>query len=161
MKKLKLPYDNSFSNQEDVDKYVLETEKLAEEVNDEESAIKLYKHISHLKSVEELYFVPDIVWSWEEMALSYIESTAAVFECVYYEQMHDVHKRGVEAFQSLEQDVLNGFLSQDVLFGLIHGFNVDFKFFNKYCKKYHQEPFDYYQCVSDELQQKYNIWLVK
>ena len=159
MKKLKLPYNNSFLNQEDVDKYVLETEKLAEKVNDEESAIDLYKHISRLKSVEELYFVPDIVMSWEEMALSYIESSAAVFECVHYEQISEIHKKGFEAFKSLEQHVLNGLLPQEALFGMIHGFNVDVKNFNKCCKKYHQEPFDYYQCVNGELQQKYNLWL--
>ena len=92
------------------------------------------------------------------MALSYIESPAAVFECVHYEQINEMHKKGFGAFNSLEQHVLNGFLPQEALFGMIHGFNIDVKFFNKYCKKYHQQPFDYYQCVNDELRQKYNLW---
>jgi hypothetical protein len=160
MEDIKLPSSiSSFCSQDDVDQYVLETEKLAEEVSDEESAIKLYKRISILKLASELYFVPDILFSWEEMALCYIESPAAVFECVHYEHIEKIHQRGFKAFKTLEGHVLNNLVSEDVLFGMIHGFNIDVKQFNKYCKKYLQEPFDYYQCDNDELQQRYNIWL--
>ena len=155
----RLPTNDIFVDQDEVDQYVLDTEEIADQVKDEKTAMSLYKRISRLKTVSELYFVPDIVFSWEEMALCYIESPAAVFECVHYEQIQEMHKRGFEAFQSLEQHVLNQMLPAEALFGMIHGFNVDVKEFNKYCKKYHQEPFDYYKCVNDSLQQKYNLWL--
>ena len=159
MKDLSIPPINSFLDQDDVDQYILETEALADQVFDEERAIQLYKRISRLKSVSDLYFIPDIVLSWEEMALSYIESSEAIFQCVHYEQISEMHKRGFAAFQSLEQHVLNNKMPEEALFGMIHGFNVDVKQFNKYCKKYHQEPFDYYQCSNDDLQQKYKLWL--
>lgn len=155
----KLPANDIFTSQEAVDKYVAETEDVAYGVDNEKAAMELYKRISRLKTVSELYFVPDIVLSWEEMALSFIESPAAVFECVHYEQIQDMHKRGFEAFKALEQHVLNNMLPAEALFGMIHGFNVDVKQFNKFCKKYHQEPFDYYQCVNDDLQQRYNLWI--
>ena len=61
-----------FQTQEEVDKYVLETEKIAENTNDKESATKLYQHIVNLRNVEEDFFVPYIVLSWEEMALSFM-----------------------------------------------------------------------------------------
>lgn len=155
----KLPANDIFTSQEAVDKYVAETEDVAYGVDNEKAAMELYKRISRLKTVSELYFVPDVVLSWEEMALSFIESPAAVFECVHYEQIQDMHKRGFEAFEALEQHVLNDMLPAEALFGMIHGFNVDVKQFNKFCKKYHQEPFDYYQCVNDDLQQRYNLWI--
>ena len=155
----KLPSNNIFTDQEGVDKYVLETEEYAEQCQDEETAIKLYKRISRLQTASQLYFVPDIVFSWEEMALSYIESPAAVFECVHYEQIQKMHERGFQAFKSLEQHVINNVLPADALFGMIHGFNVDIKEFNKFCKKYHQEPFDYYKCSDSKLQQKYDLWI--
>jgi hypothetical protein len=161
MNQLLLPPFNPFSSQKEVDKYVLKTEELAEEVMDEENAIILYKRISCLKRVQDFYFVPEIVLSWEEMALSFIESPAAVFECVHYEQITKIHQQGFEAFQSLEKHVLNNLLPEDALFGMIHGFNIDVKQFNKYCKKYHQEPFDYYKCHNDTLQQRYNLWLME
>lgn len=159
MIELSIPPLNSFLDQDDVDQYVLKTEEIADQVKDEKTAITLYKRISRLKSVSDLYFIPDIVLSWEEMALCYIESQEAVFECVHYEQIAEIHKRGFSAFQSLEQHVLNNKMPEEALFGMIHGFNVDVKQFNKYCKKYHQEPFDYYQCSDDDLKEKYNIWL--
>lgn len=155
----KLPATDIFTSQEAVDKYIAETEDVAYGVDNEKAAMELYKRISRLKTVSELYFVPDIVLSWEEMALCFIESPAAVFECVHYEQIQDMHKRGFEAFKALEQHVLNNMLPAEALFGMIHGFNVDVKQFNKFCKKYHQEPFDYYQCVNDDLQQRYNLWI--
>lgn len=158
MLKITLPPLKSFLNQEEVDAYVLETEKIAEETFDEESAIELYKRVSRLRTVEELYFVPDIVLSWEEMALSMIESEFAIFECVYYEQLCDIHKRGFKAFKNLEQHVLEGRIPEEALFGMIHGFNVDVYSFNKYCKKYHQDILDYYICVDNSLQQKYTKW---
>lgn len=61
-----------FKSQEEVNQYVAETEELAEKTFDEETALELYKRICLLRSVEELFFVPDIVLSWEEMALSMI-----------------------------------------------------------------------------------------
>ena len=159
MKDLFIPPINSFLDQNDVDQYLLETEEIADQVFDEKKAIELYKRISRLKSVSDLYFIPEIVLSWEEMALCYIESPSAIFECVHYEQIAEMHKRGFAAFKSLEQHVLNDKMPEEALFGMIHGFNVDVKQFNKYCKKYHQEPFDYYQCANIDLQQKYNSWL--
>lgn len=155
----KLPTHDTFINQEDVDQYLIETEEYVDQVKDEKSAIQLYKRIARLKSVAELYFIPDIVYSWQEMALCYIESPAAVFECTHYEQIAEIHQNGFEQLHLLEQHVLHNMLPAEMLFGMIHGFNVDVKEFNKYCKKYHQEPFDYYQCVDDDLKQKYNLWL--
>lgn len=159
MNDFKFPSISSFETQEEVDQYIVETESLAENVIDEESAIDLYKHISILKSVSEVFFVPNIVFSWEELALCYIESHAAVFECVYYEQIAKMHQQGFDVFKSLEQHVLNDMIPKDAFFGMIYGFNIDLKEFNKYCKKYHQKTFDYYRCNNDDLQQEYNLWI--
>lgn len=162
MEDIKMPSAISeFNNQQDVDRFVLKTEGLAEEVDNETTAIQLYKNISYLKAASELYFVPDIIFSWEELALYYIESPAAVFECVHYEQIEKMHQQGFDVFRSLEQHVLNNLLPADALFGLIHGFNIDVKEFNKYCKKYHKEQFDYYKCDNDNLEQRYQIWLTE
>ena len=150
---------SEFNSQQDVDQFVLQTEKLAEKINNEDIAIQLYKNISYLRAASELYFVPDIVFSWKDLALSYIKSSAALFECVYYEQIAKIHQQGFDVFQSLEPLVLNNSLSANELFSLIHGFNVDMKEFNKYCKKYHKEQFNYYKCNNDILEQKYQIWL--
>lgn len=155
---VKLPQSKTFKDQNEVDQYVLQTEELAENTFDEESAIELYQRISRLRTVEELFFVPDIVLSWEEMALSMIDSPAAVFEAVQYDYMCELHKKGFEAFQNLEYHVLNETIPEEALFGMIHGFNVDLLSFNKYCKKYHQETLDYYICRDDELRQKYIEW---
>lgn len=155
---LKLPPSKTFTTQEEVDAYILETEKLAEETFDEESAIELYQRVSRLRTVESLFFVPAVVLSWEEMALSMIESEAAIFELVPYQHMCEIHKKGFEAFSNLETHVLNDYIPEEALFGMIHGFNVDLLSFNKYCKKYHQETLDYYKCQNDELQKRYIIW---
>lgn len=155
---LKLPSSNTFKDQQEVDEYVLETEEIASNVNNEKDAINLYKCIIRLKNVEELFFIPHIVLSWEEMALSFIESPAAVFECVYYEQISEIHKKGFLAFETLETHVLNNKLPEEALFGMIHGFNLDVYHFNKLCKKYHQEDFDYYVCRDTNLRQKYYNW---
>lgn len=159
MNNFKFPSISSFKTQEEVDQYVMETESLVDDVIDEESAIKLFKRISILKNVSEIFFVPEIVFSWEELALCYIESNAAVFECVYYEQIAKMHKQGFDAFRSLEQHVLNDMIPKDAFFGMVHGFNMDVKQFNKYCKKYHQKTFDYYKCSNDSLQQEYTLWI--
>ena len=73
-----------FKSQEEVDQYVAETEELAENTFDEETALELYKRIYLLRTVEEIYFVPDIVLSWEEMALSMI-SEKVFLKLVYKE----------------------------------------------------------------------------
>ena len=155
---LTLPQSKTFESQKEVDDYVLETEEIAANVNDEKTAVELYQRVSRLRTVESLFFVPAIVLSWEEMALSMIESEAAVFETVQYEYMAKIHKRGFEAFQRLEEHVLNDLFPEEALFGMIHGFNVDLLSFNKYCKKYHQETFDYYSCCNRDLQNKYFKW---
>ncbi|MBR3208735.1 MAG: hypothetical protein IKF82_00545 [Bacilli bacterium] len=64
-----------FNNQEDVDQYILATEELATQCDNEEIALKLLNNIECLKTVENIYFVPAVILSWEEMALSYVTST--------------------------------------------------------------------------------------
>ena len=158
---LKLPQSNSFTDQTEVDQYVLETEELAEKTFDEKTAIELYQRVSRLRTVEELYFVPDIVLSWEEMALSMIESEAAVFETVQYEYMCKLHKKGFEIFSNLESYALNQLIPIDFLFKRIHSVNIDLYEFNKYCKQYHQEILDYYVCEDDTLRKKYLDWTLQ
>lgn len=159
MKDLKIPpLTDLFNTQEDVDKCVTETESLAEDVDDEESAIKLYKNVTLLKSVSEVFFVPDVILMWEEKALSYIESDMAMFQCVFYEQIIKTHERGFDALSSLEQHTLANLLSKKTFFDMVHSFNMDIKEFNEYCKKYHQKTFDYYKPTNNTLQQEYILW---
>lgn len=63
-----------FSNQKEADKYFEKMEKLADKINDEESAIKMLQMIDVCYENQEEYFIPAIIMSYEEMALSYIES---------------------------------------------------------------------------------------
>lgn len=162
MKDLKIhSFSSIFHNQNEVDKYVLETEDLAEKVEDEESAFELYKHIIVLKNSSDHFFVPEIVYSWEEMALSFIESPAALFECVYYEEIVKMHKEHFKEFHILEDYASHNLISIDDFFWAIHKFNIDIRYINKYCKKYHQKLFNYYKCEDNFLQQRYKIWLME
>ena len=159
MNDFKVQYNESFTSQAEVDQFVIETEKLAEQVKDQESAIELYENISYLKSAMDIYFVPDVVLDWEKMALSHIESKAALFEQVHYDRISQMHQSGFDAFANLEEAVLNNGMPEEMLFNLIHTFNMDIEKFNGYCRKYGKDTFSYYQCANDDLRQKYDMWL--
>lgn len=149
---------NAFGSQEAVDDCVLKSEQLAEKCDNEETAIKLLKRIEYLRSVEQVYFVPAIVISWEEMALSYINSDEAIFECVHYPQMQDIYNKGFEAFSSLESHVINKKLPEKALFSMIRGFNLDVHTFNKFCKKYGKDILPPYICKDPVLNKNYKKW---
>ena len=150
---------SAFKDQDAVDDCVFRAEELAEKCDNEEAAIKLLKCIERLRSVEKIFFVPAIVMSWEEMALSYIESNEAVFECVHYPQIQAIYNKGFEAFSSLENHVKTNRLPQEALFGMIHGFNIDVKTFNKFCQRYNKETLQPYRCHDLTLYDHYMKWL--
>ena len=149
---------NAFGSQKAVDECVCEAEQLAEQCDNEQTAIDLLKKIEYLRSVEQVYFVPAIVMSWEEMALSYISSNYAVFECVHYPQIQEIYNKGFEAFSALEEHVKNKMLPEDALFGMIHGFNMDIQAFNKFCKQYGKDIFPPYICKDTTLFKHYQDW---
>lgn len=62
-----------FSNQQEANKYFEKMEKLADQINDEESAIKMLEMIDVCYENQEEFFIPAIVMSYEEMALSYVD----------------------------------------------------------------------------------------
>lgn len=151
--------DTMFYNQNDVDQYVIETEELAENVDNEQTAIQLYKHISYLKAASELYFVPNIVFSWEEMALSYIESPDALFKHVHYEMILEEYKNFFDAAQYLELAVIEGLLPIDFLFENVFLFNNNIDNVNKSCEQYGIEKFTKYCFNEPDLNLQYQKWL--
>ena len=62
-----------FSSQEEANRYFEKMEELANKVNDKESAIKMLEMIDVCYQNQEDFFIPAIVISYEEMALSYVE----------------------------------------------------------------------------------------
>lgn len=61
-----------FKNQEEANKYFEEMEKVADSVCDKESAIKMLEMIDVCYENQENFFIPAIIMSYEEMALSYV-----------------------------------------------------------------------------------------
>lgn len=61
-----------FHSQEEANKHFEEMEKLADQICDEQSAIKMIEMIEICYDNQEEYFIPAIVLAYEEMALSYI-----------------------------------------------------------------------------------------
>ena len=62
-----------FSSQEEANRYFEKMEELANKINDKESAIKMLEMIDVCYQNQEDFFIPAIVISYEEMALSYVE----------------------------------------------------------------------------------------
>ena len=63
-----------FRNQEEANQYFEKMEKLANEINDEKSAMEMLEMIDVCYENQEDFFIPAIVMSYEEMALSYINN---------------------------------------------------------------------------------------
>lgn len=63
-----------FHSQEEANKHFEEMEKLADQVCDEQSAIKMIEMVEICYDNQEEYFIPAIVLAYEEMALSYIKN---------------------------------------------------------------------------------------
>ena len=61
-----------FNNQEEANQHFLKMEELADKVCDMESAIEMLAMVEVCYDNQEDFFIPDIVMSYEEMALSYI-----------------------------------------------------------------------------------------
>ena len=62
-----------FRNQEEANQYFEKMEELADKIDDRESAIKMLEMIDVCYENQEEFFIPAIVMSYEEMALSYID----------------------------------------------------------------------------------------
>lgn len=62
-----------FNDQEEANKYFEKMEEFADKVNDKESAIKMLEMVDVCYQNQEDFFIPAIVISYEEMALSYVE----------------------------------------------------------------------------------------
>lgn len=62
-----------FKSQEEANEYFEKMEELADQVNDEKSAIKMLQMIDVCYENQEKFFIPAIVISYEEMALSYVD----------------------------------------------------------------------------------------
>ena len=144
--------------QQDVDQYVTETEKVADKVCDEETAMELFRRVDQLHYVSKSFFVPNIVLAWEEMALSYIESDKAIFDCVHYPHIQDAYAEGIETFKSLENFVLKGELKEEHLFRMVQAFNRGLSTFNKYCREYDRIGFSEYCFTNHDLQQHFKKW---
>lgn len=63
-----------FHSQEEANKHFRKMEKLANQVCDEQSAIKMIEMVEICYDNQEEYFIPALVLLYEEMALSYIEN---------------------------------------------------------------------------------------
>lgn len=63
-----------FHSQEEANKHFRKMEKLANQVCDEQSAIKMIEMVEICYDNQEEYFIPVLVLLYEEMALSYIEN---------------------------------------------------------------------------------------
>ena len=62
-----------FNDQEEANKYFEKMEEFVDKVNDKESAIKMLEMVDVCYQNQEDFFIPAIVISYEEMALSYVE----------------------------------------------------------------------------------------
>lgn len=67
-----------FKTQQEADEYFLEMERLANEVCDGQTAFELLAMIEVCYRNQEKWFIPAIVMSWEEMALSYIPENTVI-----------------------------------------------------------------------------------
>ena len=146
-------------NQEFVDDLVVQAQKKAERCDNEAIAISLLKDIQQLVFLSKAFYVPDIIYGWEEMALSYVESQDGVFKLVYFPKMSEIYSRGIEALKDLEQHVLAESLSEVILFNLAYNFNLDVENFNQYCKQYNHELFKPFIMQDHMLYSKYKSFI--
>lgn len=145
--------------QDYVDNLLMQAEEKAELCNNEETALTLLQDIQHLNYLSKFFFVPAIVFSWEEMALSYVESEDAIFEVVHLPEMQRIYERGFDALLNLEAFTLDEGLSENVLFNLVFNFNLDVRKFNQSCKQYHTELFQPYYIQDHKLYTEYKKFM--
>ena len=148
------------TSQQDVDRYLEETEKFVLEVDCEEKAVDVLKRINYLKYISDEYFVPDMIDDWKEMALKHMESPEAYFKKVLYGLFQENHPEFFESINHLKDSALSGHLSEEELFSMVRSFNNNLETTNESCERYGMEKFPKYRFKSDLLQKNYEKWLM-
>ena len=117
-----------------IDDFIEMTELKAMEVKDEESALELYKSIQELSFLSKDFFIPDIVVSWEEMALSFITSQHGLWYCEHCAKIIKVYYEAFELFDRLEIYLAKGLIDKDRVFEVVDNYNNYVMRFNKACQ---------------------------
>ena len=146
-------------DQDMVDSYLQDTLPYVEKCSDEGSAIMLLRRIKNLVYVSDEFFVPDYVYGWEEMALSYIQSNEAYFRYIQYDITKEQHKIFFDAIHEVEPAALAGAVSKEELFLMVKDFNDSISDINVLCDLYHMLKFSEYTFKEFSLQIDYDSWL--
>ena len=157
---MKIDVNDEFFSQEDVDRCLDEAKRIADDLDSQEKAIELLKHIHKLIPISDSYFVPDIVHEWKDSAMEYVESPKTYFNEVLYDIFKRQHESFKESVEYLEDSVNDELLDEDILFDMVMTFNRSMIETNESCERYGAEKFPEYRFSSASLQSRYDKWIM-